>query len=575
MSRYTTPITWRNVTAPDLSSTARTITQAGNSLGRSISGIGDEIQDYSDNRSKRETDEFIADLNSMGSDEERQAAIQLAKQTATGAFLNYGDATEAARSAEIHDNSRTRMEHAIQRHANAQETHANNMERFSNEQEMHPYKLAEAESKQFRNEVDDKYYEGNADLSRKTKEENYTSAKIRNAGNRILNADRSLDLNTKQNTAAEKKLVDTILQDTSGMTGDELVAYMNNNVRAISSLSEAQYSRLGDVFNNVSSAESVPALTNSGELQQYASGADPVTGKPVFDSDSIARMRSHAASVIKQNSVLARNNPAYLNSQVDRYLQQDPQYPSYVSRAGVTDQVKANSNANLVEAATSVDAAAKKDEALTNIIGNSTSELHKGFSMITDAYVEHNKSTFDRLAENDEGISKSQISSSIQKIFDVVFSSSNPRYENLTIGEKLLAVKRYAIDKVRMDSSGMKTELADSVNEINDYGSYGINSESDLIQEFNKHFDQLDSGKVAYDESVKDKSKLDEIAARSQRMEDIRGQLQRLSFTVGSPTATDHSRRATLTQELMKLDKEINNIRKTLSPNSNTNQDGN
>lgn len=99
MARSVTPITWRNVAAPDGTGALNALARSGENLGNSIGGFGDAIQEGANAYADRETESFIADLNAMGSDEERNAAVEAANQ----AFLQMDQVNTAVTDAENQD----------------------------------------------------------------------------------------------------------------------------------------------------------------------------------------------------------------------------------------------------------------------------------------------------------------------------------------------------------------------------------------------------------------------------------------------------------------------------------------
>jgi hypothetical protein len=75
------PITWKNVTGPSNASANALLSKSGDALGAAVEGLGDNVGQYADDKQKRETDAFIAELNALGSDEERN---ELLAQADTG-----------------------------------------------------------------------------------------------------------------------------------------------------------------------------------------------------------------------------------------------------------------------------------------------------------------------------------------------------------------------------------------------------------------------------------------------------------------------------------------------------------
>jgi len=99
MARGVSPITWSNVAAPTGGAALNAFNQSGQNLGNAISGIGDFIKQGADDYATSETDTFIAELNAMGSDAERNNAVQAASQ----AFLKMGDVNNAVTDAQNQD----------------------------------------------------------------------------------------------------------------------------------------------------------------------------------------------------------------------------------------------------------------------------------------------------------------------------------------------------------------------------------------------------------------------------------------------------------------------------------------
>ena len=65
------PITWKTVSGPSNASANALLSKSGEQLGAAIEGLGTNVGQYADDKQKRETDAFIAELNALGSDEER------------------------------------------------------------------------------------------------------------------------------------------------------------------------------------------------------------------------------------------------------------------------------------------------------------------------------------------------------------------------------------------------------------------------------------------------------------------------------------------------------------------------
>ena len=75
------PLTWRNVSGPSNASALNLMRQSGQDLGSAIEGLGTNVDQYADEKQKRETDAFIAELGALPDDAARQDAL---KQAETG-----------------------------------------------------------------------------------------------------------------------------------------------------------------------------------------------------------------------------------------------------------------------------------------------------------------------------------------------------------------------------------------------------------------------------------------------------------------------------------------------------------
>jgi len=91
MAQPLIPITWRNVTGPSNASANALLSKSGEQLGNALSGLGNTVDDYAADRQKRETDAFVAELNALGSDEERQDLLGRAEK----GWLDMGQANTA------------------------------------------------------------------------------------------------------------------------------------------------------------------------------------------------------------------------------------------------------------------------------------------------------------------------------------------------------------------------------------------------------------------------------------------------------------------------------------------------
>ena len=127
MAQPTIPITWKNVTGPSNASANALLSKSGDALGNAISGLGNTVDDYTVDRQKRETDAFVAELNALGSDEERQDLLGRAEQ----GWLDMGQANTAVTEARaqdflIADEGRAQAQ-ALRNQAAHEDTLANNL----------------------------------------------------------------------------------------------------------------------------------------------------------------------------------------------------------------------------------------------------------------------------------------------------------------------------------------------------------------------------------------------------------------------------------------------------------------
>ena len=77
-------VTWKNIAPTNPSGILNAANTAANQIGEGFAGIGDAITGYTDKRVQSETDDFVADLMALGSQEERDAMIAEAE----GGWLN-------------------------------------------------------------------------------------------------------------------------------------------------------------------------------------------------------------------------------------------------------------------------------------------------------------------------------------------------------------------------------------------------------------------------------------------------------------------------------------------------------
>jgi hypothetical protein len=93
------PITWRNVTGPSNASANALLKDSGEQLGSAIEGLGTNVSQFADDKQKRETDEFISELNALDSDEERQDLLGRAEK----GWLDMNQANTAVTEARAQD----------------------------------------------------------------------------------------------------------------------------------------------------------------------------------------------------------------------------------------------------------------------------------------------------------------------------------------------------------------------------------------------------------------------------------------------------------------------------------------
>ena len=77
-------VTWKNVGQTNPAGILNAANEAAKGIGEGFAGVGDAIQGYTDKRVQSETDDFVADLMALGSQEERDAMIAEAE----GGWLN-------------------------------------------------------------------------------------------------------------------------------------------------------------------------------------------------------------------------------------------------------------------------------------------------------------------------------------------------------------------------------------------------------------------------------------------------------------------------------------------------------
>jgi hypothetical protein len=74
-------VTWKNIAPMNPSGILNSMNQSAQQIGEAGTGIQEAISGYVDDRQKRETDAFVADLMNAGSQEERDAMISAANQS--------------------------------------------------------------------------------------------------------------------------------------------------------------------------------------------------------------------------------------------------------------------------------------------------------------------------------------------------------------------------------------------------------------------------------------------------------------------------------------------------------------
>ena len=79
-------LTWKNVNSRDASNLIKTGLEAGNTLGDAFTGVGETVTAFSDRKSDKDTEQFVADIMAMDTIEEREQAIAAAENS----FLNMG-----------------------------------------------------------------------------------------------------------------------------------------------------------------------------------------------------------------------------------------------------------------------------------------------------------------------------------------------------------------------------------------------------------------------------------------------------------------------------------------------------
>ena len=94
-----TPITWKNVSAPDFGDELLAQQRAGNLLGKAVEGLGTNVIDAAEAKRKLETDQFIADLNAAPDDATRNKMVS----DAESGWLNLDRVNTAVTDAQTQD----------------------------------------------------------------------------------------------------------------------------------------------------------------------------------------------------------------------------------------------------------------------------------------------------------------------------------------------------------------------------------------------------------------------------------------------------------------------------------------
>ena len=94
-----TPITWKNVSAPDFGDELLAQQRAGNLLGKAVEGLGTNVIDAAEAKRKFETDQFIADLNAAPNDATRNQMVS----DAESGWLNLDRVNKAVTDAQLQD----------------------------------------------------------------------------------------------------------------------------------------------------------------------------------------------------------------------------------------------------------------------------------------------------------------------------------------------------------------------------------------------------------------------------------------------------------------------------------------
>lgn len=134
------PITWKNVSGPNSAAALAALERAGQNLGGAISGLGETVQGYSEDRTKSETDAFIAELNNQPDDAARQAMVA----DASKAFLDMGQVSTAQTAAQEQDFRVAGEARAVEDQAIQAAAEQRSIEKFRNEKGRWPTEVETA-----------------------------------------------------------------------------------------------------------------------------------------------------------------------------------------------------------------------------------------------------------------------------------------------------------------------------------------------------------------------------------------------------------------------------------------------
>jgi hypothetical protein len=120
------PITWRNVAAPNHSGSLAAFDRASKTMSQGIAGIGEAVVDYSDDRTERDTADFVAYLQSLPDDASRRDAVANASE-ATRAFMDAGAVNDSVNDAQLRDFAVAEEERDVVRANQEAQTHGLNV----------------------------------------------------------------------------------------------------------------------------------------------------------------------------------------------------------------------------------------------------------------------------------------------------------------------------------------------------------------------------------------------------------------------------------------------------------------